>query len=397
MSRWIQTVIIASVFMMLWTAWAETDSERPAQQARDTEATLDLLGSAVFEQQSEKLHRVFNTNKFVGRVLEHLRFDDAFESELQQVLLDAMPDMLTSLINALQDCRLTLTRLREGSEQADAILRCDLERTLQFYEFQFEKNAQGQFEIVDWFNYDAAALRSMTVAQLTAAGSGDVHTLNRLMGIRSQIKYNRLVLQLLEFDPVTSSYQAFEQIYQQLPANVRYSRALMVYRSSMAYSSERDGDYKQALKELDEHYGHDPRFAFALIDHHFHEKNYVSLHRTLDRYLAEFEGDAGLLTLKSAIYLDQGEIEAAIEHAELSTKVEPFYPDAYMMLMSIYMQQRRHAETLSVVQRMEQRFEVEYTAADFADESPESQAFVASSEFSNYLKTRTKNKSIVSP
>ena len=258
-----------------------------------------------------------------------------------------------------------------------------------YIEFYLDKQADGSYRVVDWYQLSSGRLYSRSVAILAKVMiNPNPGILKKLLGVVEFDEENIDLIKKLGQARTRGDYAEANRIFNSLTPEIRDSKVFLEVGIGLANLLGDQQLYRQRLGLLADKHGDDPSAAFLLIDYYYYEGNF-------DKALANIGvmerkvGKDGLTTyLKGNLYFDMAkDFESAKKLYIEAIDIEPSYEDSYHTLAYIYIAQRDFAGATQVYRLLEENFGYRYTRENFTH-AAENAEFVSSREFRQWMASR---------
>lgn len=342
------------------------------------------IDSTLFNGKTEYFNNIFNKQYLLDQILIESeetyvkQFNEGFKEGLlnrfdygdrllQELGEDGSFDFLKSKIN------------RKGEHHL--LFRLSASDGLNYVEFKIDE-IEGKPMIIDAYYYMSGEYLSKTLSDVYKASISNKPNLIDKLLKRSlvddfkKVKQSRLLTQQGKFQ------EAFT-VYNSISSEGKKQKAILLF--GMQISSEvSDNEYQKIINRYEELFPNDPSLYLVSMDGAYMSKNYdrvLNLIRKLDIAVG---GDPYLHSLRSNTYYAKGDMANAEKYGRLMIDNFPFEAEAYTTLMTIFIEQSKNKEALSVLEEFLKAFGLtkEYLHDSIASDYPE---FVKTEDYKNWL------------
>jgi tetratricopeptide (TPR) repeat protein len=166
--------------------------------------------------------------------------------------------------------------------------------------------------------------------------------------------------------------------YHSLPQRLREQKSLLILWINAAQRTN-SPECPKALGEFQRLFPDDPAGDLVGIDLESRRENWPEVRRHIDRLDARVGGDAWLCVLRGNVFVQEGDLEAGKKSLLRSIESEPTLLNAYWSLVSVSLKERKYAETVELLTRLEKDHGV--VVRKDLDQVPEYAEFVKSEEY----------------
>jgi len=177
------------------------------------------------------------------------------------------------------------------------------------------------------------------------------------------------------------------EILEALPDDIKGDHAVVLARLNAARAMSGDA-FKAVLARVRTNSKNDIAVERLALDYFLEKKEFAEARRSVLALNETVGGDAYLDWMTAVIEDEAGEGDAAIAACRRSIARDDTLQDPWWTMLSIHLRESRYSETLSVLEGMQSRFEIDWRVIEHA---PEYQSFHAS-EFGKAWKTRVATK-----
>lgn len=179
------------------------------------------------------------------------------------------------------------------------------------------------------------------------------------------------------FEKVHQAMQAFRQgdsakvwqICEKLPAEVQRDRTILVLRLRAAQALD-DAKYLKVITDWAAAFPNDSTLDFVSIDGAIMRKDYPAALKHIAAFSQQVGGDTYLDFLTGNVLVMAKRYDEARKKARGVLAAEPTLTDAFDTLLSISLETKNYAETVSVLDEVQQRFPTVDVDADIAGTEP---------------------------
>lgn len=253
-----------------------------------------------------------------------------------------------------------------------------------YWELILEKNTEGKYRLVDWFQVSSGQLISISLGaigkMLTDPNPG---LLESLFGIK-EIDQNMME----KMKSIRASMQERDfikalNIVDSLPDKIKNSRIMCTVAINLANFSRDDALYRKMLSRLDRYHSSDPSAAFALIDHYIYQNDFNSALKAVGFLEKRVGTDALIMQLNSNINLLKGDNSKAIKFAKEAIKLENDFTDAYFTLSLAYVKLGQYRKAISIFDSLSDKFGYQFQKVNFLNDRDYAD-FVSSEDFKSW-------------
>lgn len=246
-----------------------------------------------------------------------------------------------------------------------------------------EQQGGGTLKVVDFFPLSAGQMMSETLGVVSQMLYNPSESLfKQLFG---SVEYNEKLgesfKRIAKFR-AAGNYQAAYRVLQTIPENIRTKRVMM--HTAIALASQLgEAEYREQLVMLDKYYGNEKSAGFLLVDHHIYNGNFKRAQKSLDRIVGLIGEDSVLMLLKANTCLMAEDFTCSEQYARKAIAIEPRLENAYWNLINCQVHTKKYAQAIETLKFLEERFDYEFTAEDFAGEALY-QDFIQSPEYKRW-------------
>ena len=251
----------------------------------------------------------------------------------------------------------------------------------EYIQLIINRNSQGESLIVDFLFASSGEFSSVAVGNSTKyllRPSDSI--LKRLLGgvepDKALVNDFKKIASLQAVGKLQESYD----LIQTFPDELKNQKEIINTAIHLATHLS-DELYRTELARLAKHYGNDPKSSFMLLDHYFYEEDWDDAIKAIQKTKQVWGDDGALNMMLAGIYLSAGDDAAAAKAAEHAIQVEPSFEDAYWFVLEFYAKNRRFAQSVEVLSKLETQFAYEFTADPLADD----EHYIALSKSEVYL------------
>lgn len=260
--------------------------------------------------------------------------------------------------NLGENTRLTFVRSHTLNGEHRALLRIDRgDRGLSYMDFVLGKDEGGHVKIIDWHDYAQGQLYSDSLRQaLVLMQPRDEIFIANVF--RDSGVDKKTVGQFTELAGLSreKKYEQWIEKYKDLPAELKYSRIVLVTRVLITSAMGSHNEYRLALKDVSKYIGDDPSLSLLLVDHYVNERDYAAAHRALDRLNEYTGGDAAIDVIKANIHLTEKNYPESIRYAQTAIKEDPTFEDAYWTLLAVSVYAKQYEIAINTLSLLEHHF-----------------------------------------
>ncbi|TNF92618.1 MAG: hypothetical protein EP297_13165 [Gammaproteobacteria bacterium] len=229
-----------------------------------------------------------------------------------------------------------------------------------FMEFHVKADHEGQYRILDWFNYATGRLYSETAREVVPmVQSGQRNLLEKVFRIdRSRRKVLDTMHRINKYAQ-KNNYKKALQLYFELPEDVATRRQLLLYRILLARQVN-DDEYRKALATLAQYHGADASLALMLMGHYVFTQNWQNAHKAVDNLIQQLGEDAALYDLQGNIYVLEGKTNEAEVACLRSIELEPEYVKPYWTLVMVYLGSKDYEKVAGTLKQLSDTFHYQF-------------------------------------
>jgi tetratricopeptide (TPR) repeat protein len=296
------------------------------------------------------------------------------------------------LLGAKEESRqVRLLRVQEREGAPRALFRVlSASADLNYFELELGHNARGEAVIVDVFPYMSGELYSeslRSVYLMSAVDAGQC-TAKKPCGPRGlQGNMPRLWRIRRLFD--AGEYQQVVEELAQLPPDVLAQRALRIIRLN-ALSHVDEAEYQRALQAFEKAFPGDPMLVLRSLGDARLSGRPAAMMRVIERLDARVK-DPYLQYLRGVVKLEQADDAGAKRLFQDVVRAEPTLIEPYVVLFTLAIQERDHAEAVRLLDALERDAGADVTSVS-VEGSLGVESFLRSPEYKAWLERRLRPK-----
>lgn len=174
--------------------------------------------------------------------------------------------------------------------------------------------------------------------------------------------------------------------YRQLPQSMRDEKSMMLI-ATQAASLVSDNEYLSMLEEFRRVHANDACSDIISIDYYFMRKEFDQALECINRLDTAIGGDPYLNIHRAQLMVERGELDEARKLCESSIETAPDEEDLYWVVVTITLRQKKFADTVTWLNRLQSEFELELSDLQSV---PEYSEFVESPEYSAWMAERNR-------
>jgi tetratricopeptide (TPR) repeat protein len=230
-----------------------------------------------------------------------------------------------------------------------------------YHEFVLSRRRDGKVRAVDAYIFISGELMSQAMRRmyLPAAAEGSHGLFDRLLGTEKVFMKN-----LPRFQRMTAEVRAGRpaealEIFRQLPPELQKNKNILMVRLQAAQAVG-DEDYSRALEDLRAAHPDDACIDMISIDYYLLKKDYPRAFACLDRLDKAVGGDPYVNVMRAGIHTDEKQYGLAKQDARKAIEEDPTIQDAFWTLVTISLEERNFADTVTLLDQLEGRFHIPF-------------------------------------
>ncbi|MBI5724982.1 MAG: hypothetical protein HZA50_13560 [Planctomycetes bacterium] len=314
--------------------------------------------------------------------------NDIHKTFRQNIKLDFGPKFslqISALIKAGSDYSFLRAFEREGN--TIGLFRLSADDGLNYHEYILARDKDANIRINDIFIYLSGEPLSKTIRQIWVTilaldehGKIKPNTPDSIKELAEATSHLASIMSLIK---TGKNQEALNKI-QALPESVRNKKLVLIIRL-LAAKSIGDKEYAEAMDTCSKFFGSDPSMNLLLIDHYIFAKQYDKAIDSINRLDAALYGDPYLNLARAGVFVDQGQPTLARETLKKAIMTDPTIVNIYWTLIGIELVEKNFKEVAALLTKLEKELG---EGIGKLDEIPEYKEFVASPEYTGWMKTR---------
>ncbi|GHA10397.1 hypothetical protein GCM10008090_19990 [Arenicella chitinivorans] len=192
-----------------------------------------------------------------------------------------------------------------------------------------------------------------TATTMGLFGEVSANTMKRLLGIDDVDNDVVAVFTKMAEAGKRGDFAASLQLLDTLPEGIRTTKVILLLRAGYAMQTS-EVLYRDALSELNQHFGDDPTLDFALLDHHFYQNDYQKAYACVESIERRYGSDASVLNLKANVMSVLERMDEAFETIDTALVKEPELADLYTTKLYMLTFEQRHQDMLDLIKLAKQ-------------------------------------------
>ena len=230
-----------------------------------------------------------------------------------------------------------------------------------YHDFVLARRPDGKVRAVDAYMFLSGELISQSIRRLYIPVAAKVAPglLDRLQGTERAFMKN-----LPRFEQMTTEVRNGHpaealKIYQQFPPELKKDKNLLLIRLQAAQDVS-DEEYSRAIEDFRATHPDEACVELLSIGYYLLKKDSPRAFACIDRFEKAVGGDPYLNVTRANIHTEAKEYDAARKDARSAIAQDPTLQDAYWTLMTISLQEHQFADTVMLLNQLEDGFHVPF-------------------------------------
>ncbi len=311
---------------------------------RGREAVLD----AVLARDGDRFAGLIDGAAMAARISRGLPEGDAFLQTVPRMIEERRAVMGNALVRSLGNFGTSLVA-QPSSAPSTAIVRkqgATLGSGIDY--IVFELGPDGC--VIDWSSLLLATRTSDMIRQNLLFGRNDAGLLATVLGIRSydeqQLKQLQAMVEGMRKSDAVAALRALDG----MKSLARESFELSMLRVSLLSTDSESAAYREALEDVAQRFGEQPRMQLMLIDHYVFQENYVAILRAVDGLQKRVGPDEESEYLRALALQLMERHDDAIVSLRRVVQLAPARSDTHEALISSLAELGRNAEAVKAME-----------------------------------------------
>lgn len=289
------------------------------------------------------------------------RFRQGFLKGVRQSLEAQGPPLLVEMRPSLEaGADLKATKAVSWQGRPTVVMRLiEPEGAAAYILFVLDRRPDGRIRAVDYFPLASGELGSQTIRHLylVAAAEANQGLLAKLMGKEQNFIKHADDIQRMAAANREGRWQEVLSLYGALPEDLKGEKVFLIQRYRAAQRSGSDATYLEAIQDFARRLPGDPACDFLLLDGYVLQNQPEKSLECFDRLDALLGGDAYLKALRGGVLTLAGREDEAGKALHEALADEPDLRPALNGLLNLALKQKRFAEVVEMLDRLETQFD----------------------------------------
>jgi tetratricopeptide (TPR) repeat protein len=356
-------------------------------QAKDT-TKYDYVGvamdSTLFAGDTDYINQLFDKEFIMDKIL--IKSDESYIQSFNEGFKEGMKtfDYGQRILQEMGESG-TYDFLRSSIKPSGAyhlLFRIHGDDGLNYHDYKL-KEINGEVKIVDVYYFTSGEYFSKTLRDLySSAVARKPNMVSRFLKTtvvddsKNIIKVKTLMQQ--------GKYQEAYNVFKKLSSEFREQKAVKILAVQITANLDEDL-YERIIADYEKSFPNDPSLYLISLDGEFLRGNYENALQLINNLDKAVGGDEFLDFYRTNVYFGKGDYVNAEKYARQLLYNYPFYVDAHVTLVTIFVEQKRYEEALKPLEKFYSTFELtkEGMKEAIADDYPE---FSKSKVYQDWLK-----------
>ncbi|MBD8525657.1 hypothetical protein [Pseudomarimonas arenosa] len=338
-SRW-----VALALALTAVSASVAQAECPAEQ-RGAEAVLN----AVLNYDAQGLTRLLDTSGLATRVMRDLPANDPLRDGLPAALAANASDMANGLLQSLKNSGMQVVRQANAPAGKTLLRKQGAEIGSGVDYIEFELSPAGC--VVDWTSLMMGSSASAAMRQNIVLMRMDDGLIGQLFGLqridRAQLEKTRTLAAAMVKGDRETALQALAGMKELAKSSYELS---MLRVGLLAFSPDAP-EYRQALSDLAERFGDDPRTQFILVDHYYFIEDYARGLRAVERMQRQVGKDEENQLLVAGLLKLLGRTQQATEALQSLVALAPERTETHVELVAYLAETGQHEAAVASLRK----------------------------------------------
>jgi tetratricopeptide (TPR) repeat protein len=311
----------------------------------EAEAFAKKFASSASPCDPAAIDAVFDQDTLVRRAVTGHKFSSR---QFEQLRREAKSAIGKSLCQQLEHGSYTYLRTQLVDGTPRPLFRV-VDDSGGFNYHQLELDKQGaEIRAVDLYIYVSGENMSETFGNLAKAlvEAGNLKTNMSMQKMRKLM--------------ASGEYAEARQLLQELPAELRKTKAAMLIAVELSSESTEDPAYLAAIDAYAKAFPNDPSLDIVLLDGMFLRKKYAEALAIIDRLDKRVGGDAYLEVLRANMHIEGGKQAEGIAAAKRATERERTLEAAWWQLLTAQAVAKDYAAALTTLDVLQKEFDADF-------------------------------------